>query len=88
MTIPSSVEKITTRAFWGCSALTSLTIPASVKEIGEYALPTYDTFATLTFEDDTSVWHIGSVDGDVIEPSNLTAAYYKSTLKTSKLVKE
>lgn len=53
----------------------------------EYALPTYDTFATLTFED-TSGWHIGSVDGDVIDPSNLTAAYYKSTLKTSKLVKE
>ena len=61
VTIPSTYEnkKVTTipqEAFYGCSGLTSVTIPSSVKKIGAYAFYGIRTLSEVYFED-TNGWY-------------------------------
>lgn len=67
--IPNSVTKIGERAFWGCG-LTSVTIPASVKEISFVAFKNCTQLKDLQFADRTDAIDIGSY---VFENTALTA---------------
>jgi len=55
--IPLSVRRILTRAFWSCEKLTSLTIPGSVTNIGQQAFLGCSRLTTITIP--SSVTSIG-----------------------------
>jgi len=66
--IPDSVSKIEKNAFYGCkNTVTNLIISANVIEIGRYAFRECH-IPVITFVD-TEGWHLGSIDGEVMDVS-------------------
>ena len=47
-------------AFWACTSLTSVTIPNSVKVIGNSAFDSCESLASLIFNKDSKLMHIGA----------------------------
>ncbi len=54
--IHANTKVIYYRAFYGCTSLTSITIPDSVTSIGNYAFLSCNGLTSITFED-TSTWY-------------------------------
>lgn len=52
LAIPQTCEWICSDAFYGCSALETLTVPASVRAIGDWAFERCSSLASVTFEGD------------------------------------
>ena len=55
----SELESIGQQAFYGCTILSSITIPASVTEIGEKAFYACENLATVTFAEGSKLKSIG-----------------------------
>ncbi len=70
------VTAIGDHAFWGCSSLTSITIPSSVTEIGTWAFYSCDSLTSITIPD--SVTSIGN--GAFEYCSNLTSVTIPSSV--------
>lgn len=87
-TIPGTVTEIGTYAFSFANYLTSVTIPESVKKIGKFGLP-FDSGwgGQLIFKEEDG-WHKTDLSGDAVSSSDLTAAKYRTELKTFVLVRE
>jgi hypothetical protein len=58
VTIPSSVTKISSSAFYGCASMTSITIPSLVYEIGISAFVNCTSLTSVTFISPSSVSRI------------------------------
>lgn len=78
VSIPDSVTKIGTAAFWQCPNLISVTIPDSVKEIGSYAFRHCNSLASIKIPN--SVTEIGSNVFDYCE--NLKSANIPKRVST------
>ena len=57
----SELESIGQQAFYGCTILSSITIPASVTEIGEKAFYACENLATVTFAEGSKLKSIGEL---------------------------
>ena len=70
MKISRSVEIIHRSAFFDCTNLTSITIPDTVKSIGEYAFLACDNLKTIIFEGTQDQWNsiVGKVEKEVKPP--------------------
>ncbi len=56
----SQLTSIGNKAFYGCSSLTSITIPSSVTSIGSYAFYNCDSLMSVTFGENSQLTSIGN----------------------------
>lgn len=87
-TIPNTVTEIGTFAFSHSNYLMSVTIPESVNKIGKFGLPFNSGWTGMLYFSNPNGWHKTDLSGDVVSPSDLTAAKYIAELKNFVLVRE
>ncbi len=81
-----NVTSIGNYAFYGCSLLTSITIPESVTSIGNYAFYNCSSLTSVTFENTEGWWRSTSgsaTSGTSISSSSLADASTAATYLTS-----
>ena len=78
LTLPSSLQSIGDRAFWGCKSLTSLTLPSSLQSIGDSAF--YGCYSLTSLTLPSSLQSIG--DYAFCDCNSLTSLTLPSSLQS------